>query len=392
MENKRDSNIELLRIVSMILIIAYHCTINIGFFANNQVTSIILFSTGIWGVLGVDCFFIISFNFLYKSKFKTQKFLYIIKEILFYAIPLIIISVIYIYSKTGNNLLNIIKNILVSGIKQPFWRDIYWFSTIYLLMYLSFPMLNKILKKLKEKDLKQIVIILTGIIFLYQMKETVIEDYFFAIYMYITFFYIKNYKENWIKQNCLVCCLICTLLCIFLKIILECNNNSIFIINLISGKFGRHSILFFINSIFMFYMFKNIKLKQSKFINVIASTTFGIYLFHENQIFSIRNYIYNWAQKNIFKQISIVDSDYLLIFYIVEILAIFVTGIIIDLIRQFIFKILNSKKTNSKIESYYKKIDNKMNENYEENNCMIDEYTKNYKEIKETNYEKSIEK
>lgn len=385
MENKRESNIELLRIVSMLLIVAYHCRLSIGFSANNEITTIILFTIGIWGILGVDCFFIISFNFLYKSQFKTKKFLYLIKEILFYTIPLIIISTIYNYYKTGNNVLEIIKNMFIIGINQPFWRDVYWFATIYLLMYLSFPILNKILKNFNEKDLKKIVIILTGIILLYQMRETVIEDYFFAIYIYITFFYIKSYKEDWLKRNCVACFWICTFFIIFFKIISECNNNSIFMINLIAGKFGRHSILFFANSIFMFYIFKNIKLKNSKFINIIASTTFGIYLFHENQIFSIRNYIYNWTQKNIFKQISIANSNYLLIFYVVEILGIFGIGIIIDLIRQFIFKRLDNKKTNTKIDMYYKKIDNKMNEIYEktENDCVIDKYIKNYEGIKE---------
>lgn len=59
MKNKRESNIELLRIVSMILIVAYHCTINSGYFMNNTFVALVLFITGMWGILGVDCFFIL---------------------------------------------------------------------------------------------------------------------------------------------------------------------------------------------------------------------------------------------------------------------------------------------------------------------------------------------
>ena len=270
MENKRESNIELLRIISMILIVAFHCTIDIGLVHDNKIVSVILFATGIWGILGVNCFFIISFYFLYNSKFKTKKFIYIIKEILFYTIPLIIIAMINVRTNTGWSLKEINKIIFLQGIKQPFWQDMYWFATIYLLMYLSFPAINSIMRKMSQKQLKYIVILLSVIIVLYQMQTTLIEEYFFCVYMYITFFYIKEYKEEWIKKNCKIGFLVVTLVIFFTKIILECNNNSIFIINVITGKLGRTSLFFFIDAIFAFYIFKTMKIKQSKIINTIA--------------------------------------------------------------------------------------------------------------------------
>ena len=52
----------------------------------------------------------------------------------------------------------------MAGLKQPFWNDVYWFVTIYLLMYLSFPIMNNIIKKMNKNQLKYIVILLTMII------------------------------------------------------------------------------------------------------------------------------------------------------------------------------------------------------------------------------------
>lgn len=356
MENKRESNIELLRILSMILIVVYHCTLSIGFLKGNVFEQIILFTIGIWGVFGVDCFFIISFNFLYTSKFKTEKFINIIKQILFYSIPLVIMAIINERMNSGKDILNIINVIFVSGLKQPFWRDVYWFVTVYLLMYLSFPIMNSIIKKMNKKELKYIVIFLTIIILMYQMEETVIEYYFFCIYMYMAFSYVKTYRNDWIKQNCKIGFIICTAFIICLKILSECNESN-FIIDFITGKFGRHSILFFIDSIFVFYIFKSISINKSMVINKIASTTFGIYLFHENQLFSVRSYMYNWIVKY--------NNNYFLIFYFLEIFLIFVLGVIIDLIRQWIFKKIDSKKNKIVYNNKYKKIDNYINQLYD---------------------------
>lgn len=355
MENKRESNLELLRIISMILIVAFHCTINIDILKGNVFEQIVLFVTGIWGVFGVDCFFIISFNFLYTSKFKMKKFINIIKQILFYTIPLLIISVISSKINTGWDILKIVKYIFMAGLKQPFWNDVYWFVTIYLLMYLSFPIMNNIIKKMNKNQLKYIVILLTMIILMYQMKQTVIEGYFFCMYMYIAFFYIKTYKEDWLKQNCRIGFVICTAFIICFKII-SVRNGSNFIMDFVTGKFGRHSILFFIDSIFTFYIFKSMSIKKSTVINKLASTTFGIYLFHENQIFSIRNYMDKWAIK---------CSKPLLFSYFSEIILILVIAVIIDLIRQCIFKKIESKMDKTQNNNKYKKIDAYINQLFE---------------------------
>mgnify|MGYP004625204795 CR=1 FL=1 len=76
-KNCRQSNYELMRIVAMLMIIAFHlCRLYTPevyerVFSLNQFFSIIL---GSWGLLGVDIFFLLSAYFSIDAKqFKTEK-------------------------------------------------------------------------------------------------------------------------------------------------------------------------------------------------------------------------------------------------------------------------------------------------------------------------------
>ena len=61
----RDSNIELYRIVLMLLIIAHHYVVNSGvvelLYANPiNFKSVIMFLFGAWGKIGINCFILIT--------------------------------------------------------------------------------------------------------------------------------------------------------------------------------------------------------------------------------------------------------------------------------------------------------------------------------------------
>lgn len=73
----RSSNFELLRIISILLIIAFHyCIYGNGgkiFSLNISTNQIFAIIFGSWGVLGVDCFIFISAYFLLASnKFSSK--------------------------------------------------------------------------------------------------------------------------------------------------------------------------------------------------------------------------------------------------------------------------------------------------------------------------------
>lgn len=75
-KKERSSNFELMRVISMLAILAFHYQIHIDAdtmmyqaFSNNQLIAIVL---GSWGTLGTNLFFILSFYFwITSAKYKS---------------------------------------------------------------------------------------------------------------------------------------------------------------------------------------------------------------------------------------------------------------------------------------------------------------------------------
>ena len=153
---KRDSNIELIRIFSMLLIIGHHLILH-GFnvYVNDPYNKkeygykahVCLFLyTG--GKTGVNLFFIIS-GYFYINK-KTISLAVVIWETIFYGILSAIIGLLSV--KFGYELYNISKkdfnkrNIIL--IFNPVTGNVYWFVTVYTMIIAFSPNMNKFLKNL----------------------------------------------------------------------------------------------------------------------------------------------------------------------------------------------------------------------------------------------------
>lgn len=95
----RDSNIELYRIVLMLLIIAHHYVVNSGvvelLYANPiNFKSVIMFLFGAWGKIGINCFILITGFFMCKSNISIKKFLKLLFEVEFYNIIIYILMTV----------------------------------------------------------------------------------------------------------------------------------------------------------------------------------------------------------------------------------------------------------------------------------------------------------
>ena len=84
---KRLSNFELLRIISMILIVSSHYVLHAPEFTKGlTVNKYILDFISLGGKIGVNCFILITGFFLVKSEFKLDKFIKLIMEVFTYSI------------------------------------------------------------------------------------------------------------------------------------------------------------------------------------------------------------------------------------------------------------------------------------------------------------------
>jgi len=87
-EKRRQSNVELFRIVLMLMIIAHHFIVHgIGYQPNAfNVNNALAVAIEPIGRMAVICFELISGFFLYNSCFKFEKFLKLILEMVFYSL------------------------------------------------------------------------------------------------------------------------------------------------------------------------------------------------------------------------------------------------------------------------------------------------------------------
>ena len=150
----RDSNLELFRILTMLLIIAHHYVVNSGLLElihsnpfSNQSIFLLLF--GAWGKVGINCFVLITGYFMCKSNIAITKFLKLYFEVIFYALIGYIIFIITGYESF--NLLNFIKKII------PFAELRDNFAGCFLIFYLFIPFLNILINNLNKTQFKHLL-------------------------------------------------------------------------------------------------------------------------------------------------------------------------------------------------------------------------------------------
>lgn len=351
---KRQSNLELLRILSILLIITFHCVYKGGFEFDSYLTINKFMVKFFWmfGEIGVNLFILISGYFMIKSNFKLKKLLLLIFEVLFYHY-----ITLFIAYKIGYYEIESIRDFILSLF--PVILNKYWFITVYLIIYILSPYFNILALNLKREDYKKFLLVL---LIIYSVIPTFFGLFFNTtesilyynrlIWLSIVYFiggYIRLYGLKYIKniKNSLITIII-PIFIILSSIIIINKYNKLF--KLIGTKevaylWHPNTIPIIILSTGIFGLFLNLKIKNNKIINKIASTTLGIYILHDG-IFAY----YLWD--NIFKNYIYINSPYLILRILFTVFVIFSFGVIIDLIRQFIEnytvkKILYSKFFNN---------------------------------------------
>ena len=152
-KNTRKNNIELLRIISMIMIITLHILGHGGLLGNFSPSSVKYYMLWILeGVcyISVNCFVLISGYFNIESKFSLRKLSILLLQVIFYS--LIIYLTLCLTGLVQFSPLNLFYSL------TPFTSGSYWFATMYIAMYLLSPFVNKLLNTItKTQHLKLIL-------------------------------------------------------------------------------------------------------------------------------------------------------------------------------------------------------------------------------------------
>lgn len=328
----RNSNLELFRIITMLVIVAHHYVVNSGLIqmvyessilGNNDIF-LILFGWG--GKTGINCFVLITGYFMCKSQITKKKFCKLFSELLFYNIIFFII-----FNITGYQAFSL-KELLKAVF--PFFKISTDFTSCFLLFYLFIPFLNKLIQVLTEKEHIQLIVLS---VFIYTilpsfMKATVVFNYItWFMVLYLIASYIQLYQKR--MFNCSKIWAVMTTVSLAVSLI------STIIMAYLSKWAGKNGIFYFfvsdsnkilalITAICAFLFFKNLKLKQSRVINTISSSVFGVLLIHANS-----DTMRQWLWRDTLKNISMYSSPWLVVHGVLSVLGVFCICVVIDQIR-----------------------------------------------------------
>lgn len=338
----RNSSIELLRIFSMFAIVMHHYALkstldwNPYYQKYSGALKVNVF-LHYFGKLGVVIFVMIGAYFLCEKKFNFRRPISLMVVTAFYSFLIyFILKFCFPEGIWGND--SLIRVLLPFPLPSG-----YWFVYAYIVMLFAMPFLNIIINNLTKEKLLLLIIGLVLLwsflpigIQLFNTKPDTTVDYFGytpATYFFLIYFvsaYIRKFSGRVLnsKKTTAFGAIICLILAILMSMMAV--NQKTF--NGMVALFDVNSPLALISGVFIFSYFKNIHF-ESKIINYIAGSMFGVYLIHENSF--MRPIIW----QRIFSSILFANSwiKYLT-FGLVSSLLVFVVAIVLDIfLRRLVF-------------------------------------------------------
>jgi len=331
----RDSNLELLRIVSMLLIVFHHFGAHGGLNIPYDLSNGNLFWYALMimvGKIGVSAFVLISGYCLVNKEgpyFNWKKILRFWWQVFFYAMGCFLL-----FGFLGKA--NFASREEWHGAFFPIIFRRWWFVTTYFVLSLIYPFINKALVSIGKRAYQTLVIIMVVIWSIIPSLTGKPMESNFMIWMFALYViggYLKMYGLNprfkwWFY---LIMCLLFSGLTYltfaaavvpgFPKIDWFAAQPFLF--------FSFSSILAFLVALNLFMLFASINIGQIKWINVMASATFGIYLIHDNA------YVSAWLWGELVKPAQYQDSPLLIPYSIGITLAVFIACGAIELIRKY---------------------------------------------------------
>lgn len=202
----RESNLELFRIITMLLIVAHHYVVNSGLtsadgpIAANPMSghSIFLLLFGAWGKIGINCFVMITGYFMCKSQITAKKFAKLLGEVMLYKIVIYLIFLFFGYEQFS--VLRLVTLVLpVTSIQQNF-------TGCFITFFLFIPFLNILIHHMNERQHIKLLFLL---FFTYVLFGTVHGGSFGVAMNYVSWFmvlyfiasYIRLYPKKWFTNN-----------------------------------------------------------------------------------------------------------------------------------------------------------------------------------------------
>lgn len=272
----RQSNLELMRIVLMLVIIAHHYVVNsgvMGVLVPGTPNAIFLQLWSAWGKAAINAFVLITGYFMCTSRLTWIKVLKLWLEIKFYRIAIFAIMVALGYEAlTFSSVTRVLFNLALAVNAG--------FTASFMVFYLLIPLLNRVLDGINRLQLDRLLAMLLGIYVLAVtfLKSTAFTEVGWYAVLYLLAARFRLFPSAWTESARLGrCLLIASVAAGWLSMLalqaVGAANSRYFIED--SSK-----IVAFAAGVSCFLFFKNIRIPHSRVINTLASAAFGVLCIH----------------------------------------------------------------------------------------------------------------
>lgn len=359
---ERQSNFELMRLVSMFFIVIWHIMVH-GELFNDVEEPLILISNIITGIIILhvnSLIFITGYFSCEKQTIDWKKAGRLLGTVWLYKVGILMVFLI-------GNLYPISKVFILEEI-LPLDVNNYWFINYYLVLLILIPYLNRVIENFKEKEFTKfigILILLLSIIPAITNCRTISNNGYTLMNMILMYYLGAYFKKYPLEQNYYLKKLskkqIKWILLgsffglIFIRIsiyyfsakLLAIPNNGInWFGEILKNDFFRYSSpLVILQTCLYCLWFECIEIK-SKVINFCAKSVLGIYLIHDNYLLRLK--IYKWLK--VAPTSSTLGTLKVLF---LSAIIIYISCFVIETIRRFLVKFLEIVYT--KIKQWYMK-------------------------------------
>lgn len=294
-KTQRSSNLELLRILCMLLIIGDHLTGQGGIADYTTLPSSFAFCLiGCGSRIACSVFILIGGWFLCEQPYKTRRPLSLWLSLWLYTVPVTLLCRL-----AG---LDVSFGALRWAAFPASTRQL-WFISDYLLLLLCVPLLNRVLRGLPRTAHRGLLAVLAVPMILYPTlfgENGIVSDTaWMFLYEYLLAAYLRRYPENRLarllqhRAAALALGLGLPLVNTAIRAVLETRG-------LTDGKAFQYVAYYrtalgalpnLLAALALFYLFKNLDLGCVRWVNTLSGTTLGVYILH--QVPAFRNFLWN---------------------------------------------------------------------------------------------------
>lgn len=351
MQKKRTPNLELIRIVSMLMILALH-------FVNGG--GVVRSDIGINREIGrfiycfcfpcVDLFVLITGFFWNKNSHAVAKSCKIWLQTLFYSVGTMAVILLIFGTE------NIFSRKKLMWTFMPLSSSQFWFMFIYVGLLFLVPFLNLFIEKLSFRMHTAFCITLMFLFTItpaiFPQENTLVKNSGYEVLWFVVLYFIGAYLNRFDpfkkigKYTCLALIAAVTVLEYVETVVIEAVLKSDIISHLDTLLRWRQSVAsyasfpVFISAVLWFEFFRKLEIKNehvSKAVCRVSSLCIGVYLIH------IGVFVWDILFTRIFHPDRYYDSAFLWIYFVFFVASVFTAGCIVEFIRQLLFNKLNSK-------------------------------------------------